>query len=231
MGIPHENITKDKRDLPAYSVGEACRYLCIPPRTLKSWLVGRSYPVPTRRRDFQPLITPAGRDAPVQLSFNNLIEAHVLRALRTRHGISIQAAREAMAVAEKEYAMPHLLLSKKIMTGAGELFLERYGMLIHLDNSGQIALRRLLHDHLKRIEWDNRLFPSRLYPILRNSESRTVVIDARIAFGRPVIERRGIGTAIIVERINAGESVEDVALDYDLQPYEVEDAILYEQAA
>ena len=66
---------------------------------------------------------------------------------------------------------------------------------------------------------------------MRNSESRTVVIDARIAFGRPVIERRGIGTAIIVERINAGESVEDVALDYDLQPYEVEDAILYEQAA
>jgi uncharacterized protein (DUF433 family) len=35
----------------------------------------------------------------------------------------------------------------------------------------------------------------------------------------------------IVERIDAGESVEDVANDYDLGKTEIEQAILYERAA
>jgi hypothetical protein len=34
------------------------------------------------------------------LSFSNLIEAHVLRSLRTEHGVSVKALRSALAYAE-----------------------------------------------------------------------------------------------------------------------------------
>jgi uncharacterized protein (DUF433 family) len=36
---------------------------------------------------------------------------------------------------------------------------------------------------------------------------------------------------VIAERIDAGESVEALAEDYDLAPAEVEEAVLYERAA
>ena len=42
---------------------------------------------------------------------------------------------------------------------------------------------------------------------------------------------KGISTAVIVDRIDAGESVETLAEDYDLKPDEIEMAIVYERAA
>jgi uncharacterized protein (DUF433 family) len=46
-----------------------------------------------------------------------------------------------------------------------------------------------------------------------------------------VIQSKGISTATIVKRIDAGELVQDIADDYDLDPEEVEEAIIYERAA
>ena len=43
--------------------------------------------------------------------------------------------------------------------------------------------------------------------------------------------RQGIATGIIAERIDAGETVEELARDYDLSPSEIEEAVLYELAA
>ena len=41
----------------------------------------------------------------------------------------------------------------------------------------------------------------------------------------------GVSTAAIADRIDAGESVKDVAGDYDLSPEEVQQAVLYDRAA
>ena len=72
----------DLRDQPAYGLAEAARYLKLPSATLRSWVAGRSYPRAEGQGRFAPLIHPPARE-PTQLSFWNLIEAHVLRALRT----------------------------------------------------------------------------------------------------------------------------------------------------
>ena len=58
-----------------------------------------------------------------------------------------------------------------------------------------------------------------------------IAIDARIAFGRPVVLRQGIETASIAQRIDANESVDEVAEDYGLTIAEVEEAVVYEHAA
>jgi uncharacterized protein (DUF433 family) len=57
------------------------------------------------------------------------------------------------------------------------------------------------------------------------------VIDPKIAFGRPVVSEAFVSTRTIVDRIDAGEKMEDVARDYSLTPKAVEEAVLYERAA
>lgn len=233
MSASHRKPAASDRDSAAYTLAEAARYLRLPVATLRSWVLGREYPTADGSGRFPPLIHPASRQPPL-LSFANLIEAHVLRSLRTEHGVPVKALRSALAFAEKALGIDRLLLRQELRADAGKVFLERYGELIELSASGQLAMRWRFDEHLKRVEWDSSKFPVRLYPFMwaaAPSEARPIVIDPRIAFGRPVVQRKGISTSAIAERIDAGETVEDIAGDYDLGPAEVEQAILYERAA
>lgn len=223
----------DLRHQPAYGPAEAARYLRLPAATLRTWLVGREYPKAGEQARFHPLIKPANRQ-PLQLSFFNLIEAHVLRALRTEHGVALAELRKAIAYAEKKLQLQRLLLSQELRTHAGEVFLDRYVELINLSASGQLAMRKLFEDHLQRVEWDEWQFPVRLYPFTTASQptgERSIAIDPKIAFGRPIVRRAGVSTAAIVDRIDAGETVAALAEDYDLTVAEIEQAVLYAQAA
>ena len=196
-------------------------------------MVGRDYGTTGGTRRFPAIVSPASRQPPV-LSFWNLIEAHVLRALRTEHGVSVKAVRKALEYAEAQLNLKRLLLSQDLSTSAGRLFLDRYGQLIDLSASGQIALRQILEAHLRRVEWDEWKFPVRLYPFLHSEAlgpERPIAIDPAVAFGRPIVVSRGVTTVVIAERIDAGETVEDLAADYDLSTGEIEQAILYEKAA
>lgn len=223
----------DLREQPAYTLAEAARYVKVADATLRAWVVGRDYPTTTGTGRFRPLIHPAERH-PARLSFSNLIEAHVLRALRSDHGVSLKAVRAALRYAEESLGIERLLLRKELSTTAGQMFLRHYGQLINLSASGQIAMQRFLQEHLKRVEWDKNKLPIRLYPFVSTdmlTKDTPIVIDPQIAFGRPVLLRKGISTSTIAERIDAGETIQELAEDYDLTPDEVEQAVLYERAA
>ncbi len=232
MGTRRDSANVDIRNQAAYGLAEAARYLKLPAPTLRSWVVGRAYPKADGVGHFQPLIHPPQKQPPV-LSFWNLIEAHVLRSLRTEHGVLIQEVRAAVKYAERSEKIERLLLSKDLCTHAGKLFLDKYGQLIELPASGQLAMRMLFEEHLKRVEWDEWKFPVRLYPFLSSAArtDRTIAIDPKIAFGRPVVVRTGVSTGAIAERIDANEPPQEVAEDYGLTMEEVEQAVLYERAA
>jgi len=158
----------------------------------------------------------------------------VLRSLRTEHGVSVRALRNALTYAEKALDIRRLLLRPELRTNAGKVFLDRYGQLIEISASGQLAMRRLFEEHLKRVEWDTSKSPVRFYPFVLSSapsDERSIVIDPRISFGRPVLVRKGISTSAIADRIDAKESIADIASDYDLTVSEIEQAALYERAA
>lgn len=167
------------------------------------------------------------------LSFSNLVEAHVLRSLRTEHAVSMRALREALAYAQRECKIKRLLLSPELKAGAGEVFLDRYGELIDLSRSGQLAMRKLLDVYLGRIDRDLSQIPIRLYPFVGSEmpDEKRIAINPLVAFGRPVIVRQSISTAAITERIDNGETIDEVAQDYGLERKDVEDAVLYERAA
>lgn len=226
------SISLDIRDYPAYTFLEAARYLGIPRATLRYWVLGRDSGRRTESPDPSPLVrAPVGTTN--RLSFNNLVEAHVLRALRTVHRVKMAAVRDSLAFAERSLGIDRLLLDGKLRTSGQDVFLERLDQLISLTKSGQLALRSILEEYLKRVDRDESALPLRLYPLPPGLShgTRTIVIDPRISFGRPTIAGSGVSTEALISRIDAGETVDDLADDYGLQPTQIRDAVLYERAA
>lgn len=220
---------EDVREAPAYTFAEVSRYLHVPAATVRVWVAG----LDTATQQFEPLIRrPVSGDK--RLSFNNVVEVHVLRALRTRHGVSMPGVRKALEYAETACGVPRLLIHRDLMAGAGEVFLDRYSDLVALSRGGQLVLRDALTAHLERVVYDPQGVPLRLYPWLPSpsrADCRTIVLDPHLGFGNPVTEHGGISTAVLVSRYEAGESLDEIAADYDLESRDVADAIQFERAA
>jgi uncharacterized protein (DUF433 family) len=53
----------------------------------------------------------------------------------------------------------------------------------------------------------------------------TVAMDPRIAFGRPVLVGTSVPTAVLADRFKAGDTLRDLADDYDTSPETIEEAI------
>jgi uncharacterized protein (DUF433 family) len=222
---------RDPREMPSYGIADAARFIDVPPATLRSWVAGRTTRSLQGGSSFEPVIA-AADPAARRLSFYNLVEAHVLRALRTRHDVPLKHVRPAIAYAEKELGIQRLLLSREMQTAGGEIFLEHLGELVNLSKSGQLAVKELLAAHLNRVERDDRAIPIRLYPVLPGEkESRSVVIDPTVSFGRPTVAGSGILTSVLVQRINAGENVADLVSDYGLTEAQIVAAAVFERAA
>lgn len=113
------------------------------------------------------------------------------------------------------------------------LFIERFGQLVNLSQQGQLAVRELLEAHLARIDHDAEGLAQRLFPFSRGDSltvPRIVVLDPRIAFGRPAIHGTSVRTQVVAHRLKAGESVQDLAEDYSVEVGQIEEAIRYELA-
>ncbi|MBW4427090.1 MAG: DUF433 domain-containing protein [Nostoc desertorum CM1-VF14] len=221
----------DLRNIPSYSISESARYLLIPVGTLRSWLHGRFYPTGEGKRFFKPLIELPNPAIP-QLSFTNLVEAHVLRVIRKDHQIRLDKVRTTLDYIDYQFKVPHPLARIEFQTDGVDLFVESVGKLINASMTGQLAMREALKNLLKRIEADETGAAIKLFPLTRLTESlmekespKTLVIDPRISFGRPVLIGTGISTAILAERYKAGESIDNLADDYGCDRLQVEEAI------
>ena len=83
----------DPRDMPAYTIGEAAHYLSVLPQTVRYWAVGRD--------DYLGLIDPPSR-SPVLLSFLNLVELHVIAAIRRQHKVTLPKIRSAIELSKQQ---------------------------------------------------------------------------------------------------------------------------------
>src|SRR5579864_8011154 len=227
----------DTRLLPAYSMAETSHYFRMPEGTLRSWVVGRWYPVAGQAKRSRPLIH---LDDPRRqyLSFINIVEAHVLAAIRRRHGVKLPKVRNALDYVRRQFRVEHPLINQAFQTDGLDLFVERYGELINASREGQRAMKEIIGVYLKRIEWDAKGLPIKLYPFTRDtqaeaaprSDPRVVVMNPKISFGRPVIAGTGIPVSSIYERYRAGDSVADLAQDFRLEISAIEEAIRCEAA-
>lgn len=224
----------DTRSLPAYSLSEAARYLRIPVDTLRTWVKGRYYQTAQGKQFSSPLIELAGIDAK-ELSFNNLVEAHVLRAIRMEHSVPLEQIRIALNFIEEELGVAHPLVRKNLLKTDGKaIYVEYLERLLDASKRGQIAIKETLEIYLTRIETDEAGIAARLFPFIhpdKKDDRRLIVIDPSVSFGRPAISGTGIPTKVLAELHKAGDSIQDLALDYDCEPALIQAAIEYEDRA
>ncbi|HVL35541.1 MAG TPA: DUF433 domain-containing protein [Burkholderiales bacterium] len=208
------------RDVPAYTVGEASHYLGVPKSTLRSWFAGQ--------RGFRAVIRPADAKS-LGLSFTNLVEAYVLTAIRRKHRIGLPTIRRGLDFLVRRLGAKRPLIEQQFATNGVDLFVDHLGQVINISRDGQIEMADLIRAYLERIERDGKGLPVKLYPFMRNqaprSQPRTVVIDPRVSFGRPVLAGTGIPTAVLAEQFKAGDPVPVLAREYGADEEAVWDAI------
>jgi len=217
---------KDPREIASYTPSEAARYLGIPVSTLRAWFTGQTHANDGKTK-FRAVIKPADPHA-LCLSFSNLVEAYVLKAIRRDRKISLPTIRKGLAYLTNKLGSPRPLLTEQFATRGKELYVE-LGEVINLSRNGQVEMADMILAYLERVERDAKGVPIKLYPFIRNQplreQPRSVVIDPRVSFGRPVLAGTGIPTAVLAEQFKAGDKPKDLAKDYGAEEQAVWDAI------
>lgn len=228
-------LITDYREKPRYGATEAARYIGggMKPATLRTWVSGRSYVAGGRERESLPLIQlPDPEARPVLLSFTNVVEAHVLNALRRVHGVQMHSVRAAIETAADELGVERLLIRRDLRTNGKGIFIRHLGELIDLSQRSQIVIEDVIVESLQAVAYGPDEIASRLFPrIPAHLGRRVVAIDPLYASGRPFIPRRRVSVEVLVERLSEGEKLRDVARDYDLRVKEVRAALHYADAA
>lgn len=210
----------DPREIPAYTVAEAAHYLGVPKSTMRAWFAGQ--------RGFRAVIRPADVKA-LGLSFSNLVEAYVLTAIRRRHQVALPTIRRGLEYVVRKLGAKRPLIEQQFATNGVDLFVDHLGTIINISRDGQIEMADLIRAYLERIDRDAKGLPIKLYPFMRTQapreQPRTIVIDPRVSFGRPVLAGTGIPTAVLAEQFKAGDTVPVLAKEYGAEEEAVWDAI------
>jgi uncharacterized protein (DUF433 family)/DNA-binding transcriptional MerR regulator len=204
-------------DAPAYSTMQASHYVGVPYATLRDWM------------------RPSGlisAPQPHNLSFNNLAEAHILKAMRRKHKLSLQSIRKALKQLSKLRQTAHPLLDECFVTDGISLCISEENQIINLTQKLQTEIKEFADIYLQRIERDASGRAFRLYPFIARgdgaSEPRHISISPMVSFGRPVLAGTGITTAIVAGRFASRDSVSDLAREYSVEQQVLEDAIRWE---
>ncbi|MCR4303887.1 MAG: DUF433 domain-containing protein [Gallionella sp.] len=221
-------------DNPAYPVSEVARILNLPVATVKAWCFGQAYHLASGSpKRFKSVIQPADSNARL-LSFANLCELHVLSAIRRRHKISLSKVRDSISYLRTQLGTDRPLIDKQFKTNGVDLFVEHAPHLLNVSKQGQEALRGDFAVALARIERDRSGMPIRLFPFSRSTtpdakQPKSIVIDPRLSFGRPVLSDVAVPTEVIVGRFRAGDTLVEMAKDYGVDEEEIEEALRFEQ--
>ena len=221
-------------DNPAYPASEAARILNLPVATVKAWCFGQLYrSAAGLQKRFKSVIQPADPNARL-LSFANLCELHVLSAIRRHHKISLPKVRDSIGYVRAKLGTDRPLIDQQFKTNGIDLFVEHASHWLNASKQGQESLRGEFALALARIERDRSGMPIRLFPFSRSTapdaqQPKSIVIDPRLAFGRPVLSNVAVPTEIIVDRFRAGDSMIEMARDYGVDEKEIEEALRFEQ--
>lgn len=213
----------DRLELPLYGLSEAALYLRVPIKTLEYWAFGRGR--------ISPMIRVAEK-RPRALSFMNLLECHMLAAMRSLYDLRLPKIRRAVAQLGKTSKFKHPLIEEPLYTNRVDVLIKEIDKLVNLSRGGQLAIPEIFEVHLERIEYDKGIF--NFYPFVRErsaAEPKFIVINPALGFGKPVIAGTGISTAVIASRFNARESVPELAKEYGLEDKQIEEAIRWETRA
>ena len=239
-GVKHDGgvVSVEILHREMYSIGEAADLLSTPEvplssQKLKRWLegdrrLGVDYP-PVIRRE------PTGSDA---VTWAEFVEAGWLKEYRSKQ-VPLQRLRPLIDRMREEFDVeyplahfqPYVDLAKRevVLTLQEELGLDRKLYLVVRRGGtmqGVIDFTEPVEAFLHRVAFDANAVAERYHPLGKESP---VVIDPARGFGIPTV--RGIRTEILLEQFQAGEPIDRIADDFDLNRLDVEEALRWELRA
>jgi uncharacterized protein (DUF433 family) len=213
-------------ELPMYGLAEGSLYLRVPMSTLDYWVFGRGK---------TPGLIAAASRRPRSLSFMNLLECHMLAAMRKIYNLRIPKIRRALTRLAGMNGYRHPLIEKPLFTDQRDILIREMDSVLNIsrrNNFGQYEIPQIVDVFLERIEYDKDTY--KFYPFVRErsrNEPKLIVINPNVGFGKPVIAGTGISTVVIASRFNARESIPDLAEEYGISTTQVEEAIRWETRA
>jgi len=178
-------------------------------------------------RSFEPLIDVADPENEL-LSFFNLAELHVLAASRYRHNLSFKTIRGAMDTIEHKYPTAHPLISKDFKTNGRDIFLQSIAETTNLSTPQQLNFKEIMDAFLEHIVADEHDLVRKIFPLIAGQpDDRIISITYGISSSQPVIDGIGVPVWVIHNRYKAGETLESIADDFDVQVSQARRAIDY----
>jgi len=226
--------TFDPLDSPAYSITLAAWYIRMPRDTLKTWVLGRSYQ--TRRGEsWSPPVIDIADTKTQSLSFWNLVEAWVLRAMRVKHSVPMHRIKDALQIVSEQMGASRPLIHASWKTGGAELFVERDDIYVAVSGSSRQRLLEGVDGCLARIRWNEANMADWLFPFTREfvpsaaaTMPEVVGMTPRISFGEPIISRNGVPTSVIIDRFKGGDKPSHLLREYDISREEFDEAMRWE---
>lgn len=211
------NPDLDRREIAAYGIIEVADYLRVPRKTVEYWVAGGKFP-----------LVHAPSTSPPRFTFMNLLECHILSAMRWK-GVKVEKVRRALDYIGRQWPSKHPLLDQRFQTDGIDLFVSKLpDEIINVSRQGQLGLKGILEAFLQRIDFDPSGIAAKFFPFVEEKkagEPKMIEINPSVAFGRPVIAGTGITADVIAGRFAARESVAALAEEYGRPPGEIEEAI------
>lgn len=220
------DVKNDPLDAGFFTPQLASLLLDIPPRKIIGWLRGysNSNTEPVLRQDF---------DGYKAISFLDLMELRFIEYFRS-HGVSMPTIRASAEKARRDWHVRHpFALSKaKYITDRRKIFAQ-----VAEDSgdehtwemaSGQHEMWEAIESIIaKGVEFDPSTQIARTWKP-RASEFPNVIIDPRIAFGRPILESKSVPTDVLFRQWKAEGRKSVVAGLFDIPEEDVETALNFE---
>ena len=205
--------------LPAYRVHEAARYAGVSPQTVAYWHY--------RGGALGPVLP--GRQRRKPLSYLELMEVAVVATFR-RLGVSLQKIRKARDYTAQVMNSPFPFAEYQFKTEGQHMLMDlgeadrdsTIAGLVVADAGGQTAWQSEIEDRLRQFDYERDL--AIVWHVAGHASP--IVIDPRVSFGAPVV--RGVPTWALRGRARAGETIQELAEDFQLTREHVVAALAFE---
>lgn len=161
-----------------------------------------------------------------ELNFSDLIELRVVKAFK-RAGVSLQAIRFAIELAELKFDVKYPLSTKIFKTDGSEILmesLEKDGNLVSMSKKrpGQNVFAKVVEQSLNDLEFEDG-------KSVRWRPSQKIVIDPGRNFGAPILDDFGIETGVLFREFQEFQDMKYLASIYEIPVNFVRDAIDFEK--
>lgn len=217
----------------AYTIAQAAVLTHTTPQTARRWVLGYK----SEDRKMKPVF---GGDrsrgaGPLMVSFLELVEIAVVARFRRgapgHNPVTLERLRRAHAFARDRFHTQYPFASLKLWEVGGHVLHEFEARepgpaVIALDMHGQAVLPGLV----ERVQQSFRFEDEIVHQWYPHGPGIPIVIDPRVSAGQPVLEATGVRVEIIFERFRAGEDIQALAIDFEVDEGAVEEALRYAAA-